>query len=256
MTLFRSVSTLSLSAFDTTLAVVGGAPLSKVERSPTPPLRGFVDPFMYTHALTRSRTRTRYRSPRFRSPTSSVSEVSTSPTTPTDLHDGPDYAFEFEADPAYHYVLDNPTSPITRMRVVEHLDKYRVRSPSPKAPMVSSTPPPYSPRTVAQRYAAAHRASIDAHSCRLPLSATHSRSSSYDSHCDDELDELDGIVWMGKRDPPNPEYFRRVDTFRRSVGSALDSNAPVVSAPAKKNPPLMKKLVGAWRERRRRTSTK
>jgi hypothetical protein len=262
MTLFRSVSTLSLSAFDTTLAAVGGAPLAKCERSPTPPLRGFVDPFMYTHALTRVRTRTQSRSPRYLSPASSVSDAPTSPTTPTDQHDGPDYAFEFEAaDPAYHYELDNPSSPTTRMRVVEHLDKCLERSPSvPKALMFADTTPPYSPRTAAQRYAAAHRASIDANSCRLPLSVTHSRSSSYDSEDEDELDELAGIVWMGKRDPPTPEYFRLLDTFRRSIGSALDPNAPIAPghthAQAKKNPPLMKKIVGAWRERRRRRSTK
>ncbi|CAK9783982.1 hypothetical protein CC85DRAFT_177523 [Cutaneotrichosporon oleaginosum] len=255
MTLFRSVSTLSLSAFDTTLAAAGGAPLSKCERSPTPPFRGFVDPFMYTHALTRTRTRAA-RSPRYRSPASSVSDAPTSPTTPMDQRDGPDYAFEYEADPAYHYNLDNPTSPITRMRDIEHLGKCLERSPSvPKALMDIYMSPPFSPTTAAQRYAAAHRASIDANSGPHPLSASHSRSS---SDTWDEVDEdvNDGIVWMGKRDPPTPEYYHRIVTFRRSVGSALDPRAPAPPAPTKKNPPLMKKLVGAWRDRRRRRSTK
>ncbi|BEJ16553.1 hypothetical protein CspHIS471_0511580 [Cutaneotrichosporon sp. HIS471] len=256
-----SVSTLSLRAFDTTLAEVGGAPLTKCQRSPTPPFRGFVDPFMYTQPLTRVRTRTRSRSPHCRSPPSSLSDAPLSPTTPTDQHEGLDYAFEFEPDPAYHYELGNPPSPLTRMRAVEHLDKCleneneNENASCSKPPMVMSTIPPFSPRTEAQRYAAAHRASIDAHSCCSPLSVTRSRatSSSYDADDDGELDDHDGIVWMGNRVPLNGEYFRRVDTFRQSIGSALDPIAPPAHQPGKKNRLLMRKLVVAWHECRGET---
>ncbi|GMK55045.1 hypothetical protein CspeluHIS016_0201010 [Cutaneotrichosporon spelunceum] len=185
-----------------------------------------------------------------------------SPTTPTDQHEGLAYAFEFEAeaDPAYHYELDNPPSPITRIRAVKHLDQC-IESPScSKSLGHAITTPPLSPRTEAQRYAAAHRASIDAHSCCSPLTTTRSRATYWSSDAidDGEIVDPDGIVWMGKRDPLNPEYFRRVDTFRRSIGSALDPIGPTAHTQGKKNPnaPLMRKLVGAWREHRLRRSTK
>ncbi|BEI87329.1 uncharacterized protein CcaverHIS019_0100470 [Cutaneotrichosporon cavernicola] len=252
MPLFRStsVSTLSLRAFDTTLAAVSGAPLTKCKRPSTPPFRGLVDnPFIYRQPLTRVRTRTRSRSPLYRSPPSSLSDVPLSPTTPTDQHDELDYVFEFEPDPAYHYELGNPPFPLTRMPAVENLDKCLENPSCSKPPMAVSTLPPFSPRTEAQRYAAAHRASIDANSCCSPLlSATRSRAtcSSYDADDDGELDDHDGIVWICNRVPLNGEYFRRVDTFRQSIGSALDPIAPKAHAPGKKNRLLMRKLVGAW----------
>lgn len=247
-----SVSTLSVEAFDAWIAAAGGAPLSKCERSPTPPQREFGSPLFYNNPLTRSRSRSR-------SHTLSPSPSSLEPTTPMDRYDAVDYGFEVEADPMFTYELGShhsnqthPYSPKQKKMITVPMTCPLERCTSPRTPVDSprGPPTPYSP-TAAQRYAAAHRTSLDQSS--HPASPRSNSLQNLDE--EDEKDaEGEGIIWFGKGSRPSVE---RIELFQNWVGVALDPTAPEPSAAkGKRNPQLMQRLVGAWRQRRRRQSSK
>lgn len=265
MTLY-SVSTLSVDAFDAWIAAAGGAPLSKCERSPTPPPRPF-------NALARARSRSR--SPRASGSRSRSPSPSLEPTTPTDRSDAIDYGFEVEDEPAQVFNYDLSSSPKTKAAELAHMrasvchdqacqDLTLARCPSkPRTPRKPPTylccdepgpPTPHSP-TEAQRYAAAHRASLDTD----PV-PTHSRRSFADDDDDEKCDD-EGIIWFGRREAPCAE---KVAMFYGSVGRALCPERSAGQRTAggcpggKKSPQpqLMQRLVRGWKERRRRRSSK
>lgn len=172
-----------------------------------------------------------------------------------DRCDAVDYGFEVEADPLYSYELDprsHSHSPTQKVNPCSQPITHTLeRCTTPLHTDIDNPPGPPTPHTPteAQRYAAAHRTSIDTHSNRQ--SVAQSRSNSYDWNADDdETDE--GIIWFGKREAPCAE---RIELFQNWVGVALDPNAPE-EPNGKKNPQLMRRLVGAWRQRRRRRSSK